>query len=236
MALIAARDVRRVYRTVNVDVRALDGVSLNIESGQLTTIVGPSGSGKSTLLNILGGMDQPTSGSVVCDGVEIENLSEAGLTKYRRERVGFVFQFYNLIPSLTVRENVAPALEMLYAIAGGEENFRARPFVSNSNCFVVPPMKFAEDACGVLEACVDEVIEPSAVTCCGFGGDRGFAVPELNQHALRHIHNELPANCACGVSTNRTCEIGLTAETGLTYRSVAYLLEACSRKEDAMAC
>ena len=88
----------------------------------------------------------------------------------------------------------------------------------------------------LLKACVDEVIEPSAVTCCGFGGDRGFAVPELNQHALRHIHNELPANCACGVSTNRTCEIGLTAETGLTYRSVAYLLEACSRKEDAMAC
>lgn len=109
MALIAARDVRRVYRTGNVDVRALDGVSLNIESGQLTTIVGPSGSGKSTLLNILGGTDQPTSGSVVCDGVEIENLSEAGLTKYRRERVGFVFQFYNLIPTLTAAENVGIA-------------------------------------------------------------------------------------------------------------------------------
>jgi len=88
----------------------------------------------------------------------------------------------------------------------------------------------------LLKACVNEVIEPASTTCCGFGGDRGFAVPELNQHALRHIHNELPANCACGVSTNRTCEIGLTAETGRTYRSVAYLLEACSRKEDAMAC
>ena len=88
----------------------------------------------------------------------------------------------------------------------------------------------------LLKACVEEVIEPSSTSCCGFGGDRGFAVPELNQHALRHIHDELPANCACGVSTNRTCEIGLTAETGRTYRSVAYLLEACSRKEDAMAC
>ena len=88
----------------------------------------------------------------------------------------------------------------------------------------------------LLKACVKEVIEPSAVTCCGFGGDRGFAVPELNQHALRHIHDDLPAGCACGVSTNRTCEIGLTAETGITYRSVAYLLEACSRKEDAMVC
>ena len=88
----------------------------------------------------------------------------------------------------------------------------------------------------LLKACVKEVIEPSAVTCCGFGGDRGFAVPELNQHALRHIHDDLPAGCACGVSTNRTCEIGLTAETGITYRSVAYLLEACSRKEDVMVC
>jgi D-lactate dehydrogenase len=88
----------------------------------------------------------------------------------------------------------------------------------------------------LLKACAEQVIEPSAVTCCGFGGDRGFAVPELNQHALRHIHDDLPANCACGVSTNRTCEIGLTAETGRTYRSVAYLLEACSRKEDNMTC
>ena len=88
----------------------------------------------------------------------------------------------------------------------------------------------------LLKACVEEVIEPAGVTCCGFGGDRGFAVPELNQHALRHIHTELPANCACGVSTNRTCEIGLTAETGLSYRSVAYLLEACSRKEGSMTC
>lgn len=88
----------------------------------------------------------------------------------------------------------------------------------------------------LLKACAEEVIEPSAITCCGFGGDRGFAAPELNQHALRHIHQELPSNCACGVSTNRTCEIGLTAETGLSYQSVAYLLEACSRKEDNMIC
>ena len=88
----------------------------------------------------------------------------------------------------------------------------------------------------LLKACVNEVIEPASTTCCGFGGDRGFMVPELNQHALRHIHAELPADCACGVSTNRTCEIGLTAETGVTYRSVAYLLEACSRKEEAMGC
>ncbi|PKO30323.1 MAG: 4Fe-4S ferredoxin [Betaproteobacteria bacterium HGW-Betaproteobacteria-7] len=81
----------------------------------------------------------------------------------------------------------------------------------------------------LLAACVDEIVEPAGVTCCGFAGDRGFVVPELNQHALRKIHDELPATCACGVSTNRTCEIGLTAETGRNYQSIAYLLEQCSR-------
>lgn len=83
----------------------------------------------------------------------------------------------------------------------------------------------------LLAACVDHIVEPAGVTCCGFAGDRGFVVPELNQHALRKIHDELPATCACGVSTNRTCEIGLTAETGLNYQSVAYLLEKCSRPQ-----
>jgi len=84
----------------------------------------------------------------------------------------------------------------------------------------------------LLAACAEQIIEPAGVTCCGFAGDRGFVVPELNRHALRKIHDELPANCACGVSTNRTCEIGLTAETGVTYQSVAYLLEQCSRPQE----
>ncbi len=86
----------------------------------------------------------------------------------------------------------------------------------------------------LLKACAEQVIEPAGVTCCGFGGDRGFVVPELNQHALRKIHDELPKNCCGGVSTNRTCEIGLTSETGLTYESVAYLLERCSRPLDVI--
>ena len=88
----------------------------------------------------------------------------------------------------------------------------------------------------LLKACVEQVIEPSGVSCCGFGGDRGFAVPELNVHALRRIHDALPASCCQGVSTNRTCEIGLTAETGRAYRSVAYLLEECTREESSMSC
>ncbi|HEX8987610.1 MAG TPA: FAD-binding and (Fe-S)-binding domain-containing protein [Rhodocyclaceae bacterium] len=81
----------------------------------------------------------------------------------------------------------------------------------------------------LLAACTERIVEPAGVTCCGFGGDRGFVVPELNVHALRKVHGALPADCREGVSTNRTCEIGLTAETGRTYRSIAYLLEECSR-------
>jgi len=87
----------------------------------------------------------------------------------------------------------------------------------------------------LIQACTEEVVEPAGVTCCGFAGDRGFIVPELNVHALRKIHEALPSNCHEGVSTNRTCEIGLTAETGRPYHSIAYLLEECSRTE-AMNC
>jgi D-lactate dehydrogenase len=85
----------------------------------------------------------------------------------------------------------------------------------------------------LLAACVEQVVEPDEVGCCGFGGDRGFAVPELNAHALRKLPAALPAACCAGVSTNRTCEIGLSAESGRSYRSVAYLLEECSRPPSA---
>jgi D-lactate dehydrogenase len=88
----------------------------------------------------------------------------------------------------------------------------------------------------LIEACVDQVVEPAGVDCCGFAGDRGFVVPELNVFALRAIHQALPTNCREGVSTNRTCEIGLTAETGHPYRSIAYLLEECSRPDSMGAC
>lgn len=112
---------------------------------------------------------------------------------------------------------------------------QAGPVALHINCSV---RKTGSDAKlkKVLAACVEQIIEPAGVTCCGFAGDRGFVVPELNRHALRTIHDELTPACTCGVSTNRTCEIGLTAETGRTFRSIAYLLEECSRKEDAMTC
>jgi D-lactate dehydrogenase len=102
------------------------------------------------------------------------------------------------------------------------------PIALHINCSV---RRTASDAKlrKVLAACAEQIVEPAGVTCCGFGGDRGFAVPELNVHALRKVHDALPASCCEGVSTNRTCEIGLTAETGRPYHSIAYLLEECSR-------
>jgi putative ABC transport system ATP-binding protein len=102
-----AQHLRKVYRTGEVEVVALRDVSLAIARGEYIVLLGPSGSGKSTLLNILGGLDVPTSGEVRFADHLLTGADEAALTRYRREHVGFVFQFYNLIPSLTVRENVA---------------------------------------------------------------------------------------------------------------------------------
>ena len=98
--------ITKVYDTGEVKVYALDGVDLELYKGELTVLLGPSGSGKSTLLNILGGLDHATDGRVWFGDTELTNMPDRGLTRYRRDHVGFVFQFYNLVPSLTARENV----------------------------------------------------------------------------------------------------------------------------------
>jgi len=105
--LFHARGLAKVYRMGEVEVPALRGVDLDLFPGEFVVILGPSGSGKSTLLNILGGLDAPTAGTVTFRDHVLTEASERELTRYRREHVGFVFQFYNLIPSLTARENVA---------------------------------------------------------------------------------------------------------------------------------
>ena len=105
---------------------------------------------------------------------------------------------------------------------------QAGPIALHINCSV---QKSGSDKKlrAVMSACAEQIVQPASVGCCGFGGDLGFAAPELNRHALRKIEAELPAGCGCGVSTNRTCEIGLSSETGRPYRSIAWLLELCSR-------
>lgn len=106
------RGLSKIYRTGAVEVHALRGVDVTIREGELVVLLGPSGSGKSTLLNVLGGLDRATAGSVHFRDLEVTALDEAGLTRYRRENVGFVFQFYNLVPALTARENVALVTEI----------------------------------------------------------------------------------------------------------------------------
>ncbi|MDX2205582.1 MAG: ABC transporter ATP-binding protein [Hyphomicrobiaceae bacterium] len=107
-----ARSLTKSYRNGEIVVNALAGVDLELYAGELVVLLGPSGSGKSTLLNILGGLDHATTGVVRFKGEDLTALDDAGLTAYRRDHVGFVFQFYNLIPSLTARENVGLVTEI----------------------------------------------------------------------------------------------------------------------------
>ncbi|MCO5160142.1 MAG: ABC transporter ATP-binding protein [Mesorhizobium sp.] len=110
--IFSCRDVAKVYRSGEVEVHALRGVDLDLYEGEMAVLLGPSGSGKSTLLNIMGGLDQATTGTVRFREQELTTCSERQLTRYRRDHVGFVFQFYNLIPSLTAWENVALVTEI----------------------------------------------------------------------------------------------------------------------------
>lgn len=109
--MIEVRDVTRSYQRGKTQVKALTGVSLSVPRGQFLSVMGPSGSGKSTLLNLVGALDVPTSGGITIEGQEISRLSDTDLSRFRRERLGYIFQFFNLLPTLTAVENVAlPAL------------------------------------------------------------------------------------------------------------------------------
>ncbi len=112
MTIATARALRKTYGTGPAAVHALAGVDLDIRRGELTAIMGPSGSGKSTLMHCLAGLDTPTSGTVVVDGEEISSMNQRGLTRMRRDRLGFVFQAFNLIPTLTAEENIRLPLDI----------------------------------------------------------------------------------------------------------------------------
>ena len=112
MAFVEFRDVRKVYAMGEVEVAAVDGMTFDVERGEFVVVVGPSGAGKTTLLNMLGGMDVPTSGSILLDGRDVSAFSAKELTYYRRYDIGFVFQFYNLVQNLTALENVELASQI----------------------------------------------------------------------------------------------------------------------------
>ena len=112
MNLVQFDNVRMIYHVGEVDIHALNGVSFSLEDSKVTIICGPSGAGKSTILNILGGMDRPTSGHVYLQGEDVAAFNDRQLTMYRRNDIGFVFQFYNLVPNLTALENVQLATQI----------------------------------------------------------------------------------------------------------------------------
>lgn len=109
---IQFKDVKKIYKMGEVEIEALSGVDFSINKGEFVVVAGASGAGKSTILNILGGMDSPTSGEIIVDGVEVSKYSSKELTTYRRYDIGFVFQFYNLVQNLTVTENVELATQI----------------------------------------------------------------------------------------------------------------------------
>ena len=121
MALVEFQNVTRVYKTGDHELKALDGASFTLDEGKFVVILGPSGAGKSTLLNMLGGLDSPTNGKIVVGGKDISTLTNNELADYRASTVGFVFQFYNLIPTLTVKENVALVKEIAPGALSAEQ-------------------------------------------------------------------------------------------------------------------
>ncbi|KRM87560.1 ABC transporter ATPase [Lacticaseibacillus thailandensis DSM 22698 = JCM 13996] len=125
MAYIEVQDESKIYQMGETKIVANNALSFEVEAGALTVILGPSGAGKSTVLNILGGMDSPTSGRVLVDGTDIAQFNAKQLTEYRRRAVGFIFQFYNLIPNLTTRENVEMAASLVPDALDADETLRA---------------------------------------------------------------------------------------------------------------
>ena len=112
MRILETKDLRKVYGSGDTEVRALDGVDLTVEKGEFVAVVGTSGSGKSTLLHMLGGLDRPTSGTVTVDGRELSAMRDEELTIFRRRKIGFVFQNYNLVPVLNVYENIVLPIQL----------------------------------------------------------------------------------------------------------------------------
>ena len=112
MTILETRDLRKIYGSGETEVRALDGVNIRVEQGEFVAVVGTSGSGKSTLLHMLGGLDRPTGGTVLVDGKDIFSLKDEELTIFRRRKIGFVFQSYNLVPVLNVYENIVLPIQL----------------------------------------------------------------------------------------------------------------------------
>lgn len=132
---VELRDVKKIYKMGEVEISAADGIDFHVNKGEFAVVVGASGAGKTTVLNILGGMDTATSGSVIVDGEDIVTYNARRMTSYRREDIGFVFQFYNLVPNLTALENVELALQICEEPLDGKEVLEKVGLLERANNF-----------------------------------------------------------------------------------------------------
>ncbi len=183
-----AQGLSKVYRTGEVEVVALSEVSLEIARGEFVVLLGPSGSGKSTLLNILGGLDVPTSGEVSFADHRLTGASEAELTRYRREHVGFVFQFYNLIPSLTVRENIALVTDIVADPMGIDEAIALVGLTPRRDHFPAQLSGGEQQRVAIARAIVKK---PEVLLCDEPTGALDYATGKLVLDVIAQINREL---------------------------------------------
>jgi putative ABC transport system ATP-binding protein len=187
-AVFTASAVTKVYQMGEVEVHALRGVDLEIRAGEFIVLLGASGSGKSTLLNILGGLDTPTAGKVWFADHELTNADEAELTQYRREHVGFVFQFYNLIPSLTARENVALVTDISDRAMPADEALKLVGLGERLDHFPSQLSGGEQQRIAIARAIAKR---PQVLLCDEPTGALDYETGKLVLEVIAHINNEL---------------------------------------------
>jgi putative ABC transport system ATP-binding protein len=191
--VLRARAVTKVYRMGEVDVVALRGIDLDLLEGELVVLLGASGSGKSTLLNILGGLDVPTEGDVHYRDEDLTVADERQLTRYRREHVGFVFQFYNLIPSLTARENVALVTEIARAPLAAEDALRLVGLSDRMDHFPAQLSGGEQQRVAIARAVAKQ---PDVLLCDEPTGALDFETGRLVLSVLARVNRELGTTTA----------------------------------------
>lgn len=201
---LAARGLTKVYRTGEVEIHALRGADFELYPGELVVLLGPSGSGKSTLLNILGGLDTPTDGEVRFRDHDLTNAAESELTRFRREHVGFVFQFYNLIPSLTARENVALVTEIAESPMAPEDALKLVGLQDRINHFPAQLSGGEQQRVAIARAIAKQ---PEILLCDEPTGALDSETGTLVLDAIEHVNRELGTSTA--VITHNTVVAGM---------------------------
>jgi putative ABC transport system ATP-binding protein len=191
--VFSAREITKVYRMGEVEVHALRGITVELRESEFVVLLGPSGSGKSTLLNILGGLDVPTSGSVTYRGQNLTTAGERALTMYRRRHVGFVFQFYNLIPSLTARENVALVTDIVDAPMPPEEALRLVNLTARMDHFPSQLSGGEQQRVAIARAVAKR---PDVLLCDEPTGALDIATGVLVLDAIQQVNRELGTTTA----------------------------------------